>query len=75
MISERALNALSLAEKRGLLRKDEYKTLVVKETTLEEKKVSSIKPISREMNLLLDEGVQTRINDFEKGIDSIERSL
>ena len=69
------MKALSLAEKRGLLRENEHSIRVRKEVSLEVSKVCTIKPLSLEMKSLLEKGVQTAIDDFEKGIDTIERNV
>jgi len=74
-VRESVLKALSLAEKRRLLREDEHPIRVKTETSLEVSKVRTIKPQSLEMKFLLEKGVQTAIDDFEKGIDTIERSV
>ena len=74
-VRKSALKALSLDEKRRLLREDEHLIRVKTETSLEVSKVCTIKPQSLEMKLLLEKGVQTAIDDFEKSIDTIERSV
>ena len=70
-----ALKAFSLAKKRKLLKENGHLIRVKKELSLEVSKVREIKPQSLEMNLLLEKGVQTAIDDFEKGIDTIERNV
>ena len=74
-VRKSALKALSLAKKRRLLREDEDSIRLKTETSLEVSKVRTIKPQSLEMKFLLEKGVQTAIDDFEKGIDTIERSV
>ena len=74
-VRESDLEAVSLAEKRRLLRGNKHLICVKKETSLEVSKVCEIKPQSLEINLLLEKGVQTAIDNFEKGIDTIERSV
>ena len=74
-VRESDLEALSLAEKRRLLRENEHSIRVKKETSLEVSKVCESRPQLLGMNLLLGKGVQTAINNFEKSINTIERSV
>jgi hypothetical protein len=68
-VSKKKLKSLTIAEKRGLLRKDELKRRI--DEALTEKEVTYIKPASKEMLEFLSSGKQQQILDKEAGIISL----
>ena len=71
-IGKKALKALNLGEKRKKIRDYEYKQRVVNELNLKQTKVSTVKPVLKEIKDVIEKGVQEAILDKAIVIDKLE---
>ena len=76
-ISEENLKSLSIAEKRKLIRKNEFDNISSERKGMAETDVKDFTPGSEEVKYMIDSihKVQEKILNFEKGIDDVEADL